>query len=208
MITKKLLIKMDKKELLGNVAYNFKGTGIYVKVIRPSYVFGFYLSNKGKKYFKLKLHRQLWDGRMIAYFRFWDGKKYYLKMTRLVKLYGEGVYGPTRCKVFGVKKEVNNIMTMNSIFDWGEVLKNVDDSEKYEIDGDTIKSTLLGSVFDLLPSGNYYTFANSNVTLEEVRKDEEFWERLESEASEYGLFVFCGEGDPTIIFAGKIIDRS
>lgn len=104
-LTKRNLIERDENGELGNVAYNCRNTGIYIKLIQKTFVFGFYLSSKGKKYFKLRLYEHKNMG--ICYFRFWDGQKYFLKFFRLVKLQGEGANGPTVCETLRREDCVN-----------------------------------------------------------------------------------------------------
>ncbi len=93
-------------------------------------------------------------------------------------------------------------------FDWDNIKKEVEESEPNRDDyGNLIKSAYLGSCFNIMPSGKYYTpWANSNVTEEEAKQDEEFLEQLEAEANKHGLFIFAGEGDPTDMFAGMIVE--
>jgi hypothetical protein len=75
-------------------------------------------------------------------------------------------------------------------------------------DGVPFKSIYVGSILNLTPSGKYYTpWANSNVTEREADIDRAWWERLEQEAEKHGLFIFCGEGDPTDIFVGMVVEK-
>lgn len=60
---------------------------------------------------------------------------------------------------------------------------------------------LLGSVFNTMPSGKYYTpWAHSNVTKEEAERDEIFLDALESIALRHNGWIESGEGDPCDIF--------
>ena len=96
------------------------------------------------------------------------------------------------------------------LFDWKKIKELVEQQEPQDdFDGCCkIKLYYLGSVFNIMPSGKYYTpWACSNVTEEEARKDEKFRERMEQEAEKYGLFVTCGEGDPTDIFVGMVVEE-
>jgi hypothetical protein len=69
-------------------------------------------------------------------------------------------------------------------------------------------STYLGSVFSLTPSGKYYMpWACSNVTEEEARQDEEWWEKMEVYGENHGIFFSGGEGDPTDIIATTCYTR-
>lgn len=82
--------------------------------------------------------------------------------------------------------------------------------EPFEDDcGNKVKAIFLGSVFSLTPSGKYYTpFACSNVNEKEAREDQEWWEALEKKASEHGLYISSGEGDPTDIVVGMTVNEA
>ena len=112
-----------------------------------------------------------------------------------------------------------------------EIRTEILNAEWHPIDEWTIeRSAFLGTVFSLYPSGKYYTpFACSNIEpctrckgdgsigkeecptchgvgSEEAYKDEQFREQLELEASEMGLYVREGEGDPCDIFIAQGMD--
>lgn len=64
-------------------------------------------------------------------------------------------------------------------------------------EGTLFRTIFLGTVFDIMPSGKYWTcFACSNMTEDEMTKDEEYYDALESEAEKHGYFIIEGEGDP------------
>jgi len=74
--------------------------------------------------------------------------------------------------------------------------------------GNKVKGIYLGSVFSLTPSGKYYTpWACGNVDEEEVKDDQEWWDALEKQAAERGLFITSGEGDPTDIYVGMTVEE-
>ena len=94
------------------------------------------------------------------------------------------------------KLNVDDIRSRLDEMDWQE-------SES----GGEERSVFIGTVFQLYPSGKYYTsFANSNVTENEAAEDEEWREEVEQELSEYGLFLFSGDGDPCDLFVGECRD--
>jgi len=92
-------------------------------------------------------------------------------------------------------------------------------------EGDKIMSLYLGTVFNLFPSGKYYTpWACSNVELcprckgegcnfcgnlgsREAFEDEIFREELEKQAEKYGGWITSGEGDPCDIFFEMYIEE-
>src|SRR5579885_3590609 len=66
------------------------------------------------------------------------------------------------------------------------------------------RSVYLGSVFNLVPSGKYYTpYACSNVSDEEAALDEEWFEQAERELASIDCYLESGEGDPTDLFVGE-----
>lgn len=90
--------------------------------------------------------------------------------------------------------------------DWKEIRKELDlqDWEKDDFDETESRRIYIGTVFNLLPSGKYYQpFACSHVTDEEAELDEEWYEALEAELNEHGMFYDCGEGDPCDMFVGE-----
>lgn len=74
-------------------------------------------------------------------------------------------------------------------------------------DGNRVKSIFVGTVFALLPSGKYYQpWASGNVTEDEARKDEAWFEQAEDELACIGASLESGEGDPCDLFAVKVIE--
>ena len=66
------------------------------------------------------------------------------------------------------------------------------------------RGIFIGTVFDLLPSGKYYTpWANSNVNLEEASKDETWFSEVEEELDTIGCCLESGEGDPCDLFVAE-----
>lgn len=98
---------------------------------------------------------------------------------------------------------------MKTGINWDAVKDEMENSEwgpsEYGADDQEERSVYLGTVMDLMPSGKYYTpWANSNVTEKEAEKDAEYWETLDSEASEHGYYIFNGEGDPCDVYIGEV----
>lgn len=95
--------------------------------------------------------------------------------------------------------------------DWKELAAKVDAEEPTEgwgWDGEPAKTVFLGTVFNLVPSGKYYTpWANSNVTAEEAEGDTDWWTELWEQAASYGLFITSGDGDPCDIMVGKFVEE-
>lgn len=70
--------------------------------------------------------------------------------------------------------------------------------------GQGCRSAYLGSCLSLSPSGKYYTpFACSNVSIQEALEDAAWYDALDYVAEKHGLYVECGEGDPTDLFVVK-----
>lgn len=83
-----------------------------------------------------------------------------------------------------------------------------EEEEQEDWDGNIVKRTYLGTVFDLTPSGKYYMpFVCSNVTEEEAEKDEEWYEQAEAELDTIGACLVPGEGDPTDLFAEMFVRK-
>jgi hypothetical protein len=83
-------------------------------------------------------------------------------------------------------------------WDWKYIVNNAEPGLDY--DGNKIKSTYLGSVFNIMPSGKYYMPWSSNVTEAEAQKDSRFLEALEKVASKFGGWIESGEGNPTDMY--------
>jgi hypothetical protein len=93
---------------------------------------------------------------------------------------------------------------METGIDW-QAIKNELDNTEWETTepGRYERVIFLGTVFSLMPSGKYATsFANSNMSEEEMELDSEFYQALEEEAGEHGLFITSGE-DPCDIIVGE-----
>lgn len=93
--------------------------------------------------------------------------------------------------------------------DWDDLVKEIEAQEAFDdMCGNKVKAIYFGSVLSLSPSGKYYMpWASGNVTEKEAEKDEEWFEELEAEAEKRGLYVASGEGDPTDIVIGKLVDE-
>lgn len=94
-----------------------------------------------------------------------------------------------------------------AIFNWDYIMKELEKVEMSKIDEGYVKEIFVGTVFNLLPSGKYYTpWACSNVTEEEAEEDEIWWEQAYAECAEHGCCIISGEGDPCDLFISVVID--
>ena len=119
------------------------------------------------------------------------------------------------------KKEEENLSTG---IDWNGVKEEMEENGGYiERDGEIYRQIFLGTVFNLTPSGKYYTFwACGNLELcplcegegcdfcgnlgsREALLDQIFWEKLEHEAEEHGYYITSGEGDPCDVLIGQYV---
>ena len=92
-------------------------------------------------------------------------------------------------------------------FNWDEIEKALNEAEPFVNEyGDVVRMVYVGTVFSLTPSGKYYMPWTSNQTQEDIEADSAWWEKVEAEAEERGLFFASGEGDPCDIFIGRIED--
>lgn len=92
-------------------------------------------------------------------------------------------------------------------FNWDEIERALDAEEPFVDEaGNRVRMIYVGTVFSLTPSGKYYMPWTSNQTEEDVEADTEWWEKVEQEAEERGLFITSGEGDPCDIFIGRVED--
>ena len=100
---------------------------------------------------------------------------------------------------------MDNVDSMKTDIDWNEVKQDLKKAPfQPDDEGRFYRTTFLGTVFSIMPSGKYWTYwACGNVTDEEMEKDAEYWEALETEAEKHGLFVLSGEGDPCDILIGE-----
>jgi len=92
---------------------------------------------------------------------------------------------------------------------WEAIKRELEMAEPYLDEcGNKVKGLFLGSVLSISPSGKYYTpWASSNVSESEAEKDQEWWEKLEAEAGKHGFFITSGEGDPTDIYVGQVVEE-
>jgi hypothetical protein len=79
---------------------------------------------------------------------------------------------------------------------------------EWELSDDGYKrSVYIGTVFNLAPSGKYYMpWACSNVTEKEAEQDEEWYEAVEQELDQFGLYLESGEGDPCDLYVAECRD--
>ena len=88
--------------------------------------------------------------------------------------------------------------------DWGVVEKQCKSDPQKDEEGDLVGYSLLGTVFQIMPSGKYWTFwACSNTTQRERIKDTAFSEALNAVTEEHGYWIELGEGDPCDLFIVK-----
>ena len=92
-------------------------------------------------------------------------------------------------------------------WNWESIKQNAISNLQEDMEGNNIGVEFLGTVFNLAPSGKYYTFWTSNQTEEDVTKDELFYEALDDVAESHGMFIEGGEGDPCDIFASIAIEN-
>jgi hypothetical protein len=86
-------------------------------------------------------------------------------------------------------------------WNWDRIKATGEEVECWQNPGSVYRSTFLGTVFSIFPSGKYYMpWACSNVTEEEAENDSIFSEVLERVAGEMGGSVESGEGDPCDLF--------
>ena len=92
---------------------------------------------------------------------------------------------------------------------WEAIKRELEMAEPYLDEcGNKVKGLFLGSVLSITPSGKYYTpWACANVSEREAEQDQEWWEKLEAEAEKHGFFITSGEGDPTDIYVGKVVEE-
>jgi hypothetical protein len=90
-------------------------------------------------------------------------------------------------------------------FNWAKIKELMEQEEwQDDYDGQQTRMVLLGTVFNIMPSGKYYMpWACSNVTEEEAEQDAAFMEQLEAEAEEHGYFITSGEADFCDLFVGE-----
>lgn len=84
--------------------------------------------------------------------------------------------------------------------DWEKVEQ---DCSEWEDEGST-RFSFLGTVFQIMPSGKYWTFwACGNMDQREMIKDTAFSKALENVAQKNGYWIESGEDDPCDIFICK-----
>jgi len=96
------------------------------------------------------------------------------------------------------------IKEIESEFNWGNMIKEMKsnpDCLRSDEDCDEYYAIYVDTVFNLAPSGKYYTpWARSNVTDKEGLIDEIWYEALQSVLCDKDLWAESGEGDPCDIF--------
>lgn len=87
--------------------------------------------------------------------------------------------------------------------DWDKVKSEAGEHIDYIVEDERhITRAYLGSILFLAPSGKYWVwFARSNVTDEEMVKDQVWYTLLEEESLANGFWTESGEGDGCDLFA-------
>jgi len=97
-----------------------------------------------------------------------------------------------------MKETIFNMMELETAFE-----KAVPEQDEC---GDMIKRVFLGSVCDLIPSGKFYAaYALSNVTEVEAEEDSKWYDRVTYEFDVIGACLENGDGDPTDLFAVRLV---
>lgn len=89
-------------------------------------------------------------------------------------------------------------------FAWSEIVSDALDNpteDSYDESESPYGTTFLGTVFGLTPSGKYYLpYACSNVSENEAKLDELWFEALDNIAKSFDGWIESGEGDPCDLF--------
>jgi hypothetical protein len=87
-------------------------------------------------------------------------------------------------------------------WDWKQIREDAENNPQTSMDGDSYGSCFIGTVFDLNPSGKYWTcWAMGNVDRLEAIQDTAFTEALDSIANSRDMWIESGEGDPCDLYA-------
>jgi hypothetical protein len=78
-----------------------------------------------------------------------------------------------------------------------------EDWQDSEDDDRVERAILIGTVFNLYPSGKFYMPWCSNFTEEEADKDSDWRDVVDEKLNELNLYMFSGEGDPCDLFVGE-----
>jgi len=85
--------------------------------------------------------------------------------------------------------------------------KNAGWEDSYDFDETVRGETCIGTVFDLMPSGKFFTaWASGNVTDVEESRDEDYRSALNDFADAHGLYCANGENDPCDLFFGRTFE--
>lgn len=106
--------------------------------------------------------------------------------------------------------QVNSLVEeIKQTWDWNAIkLAAMHNPQDPDSDGQVFGTYFLGTVFSVMPSGKFYTaWACSNVSPEEAKQDELYWEALEAVAEEYGLCIQSAEGDPCDLIVYCLIEE-
>jgi len=97
---------------------------------------------------------------------------------------------------------------LENMFHWDKIIEECESGEflyEEDMDEDKIGCSLLGSVFQLAPSGKYYMPWTTNQTEQDIEEDNTFYEALDEILDSMNMFLVPGEGDPCDLFAAKYI---
>jgi len=105
------------------------------------------------------------------------------------------------------KKPNDSMLDSGKIFNLRQIKADLDGAELEPNDpfdensDDKIQRIYAGTVYALTPSGKYYTsFASSNVSDAEMKKDEKWWKDVEKELGKIGATLESGEDNPDDLF--------
>ena len=95
-----------------------------------------------------------------------------------------------------------------AIFNISELQTQLSKAEiETDNEGRKFRQVFIDTVFNLLPSGKFYTpYAHSNVTEEEAEKDEDWYAEAEFELDKINAFLVSGEGDPCDLFVVQVVE--
>lgn len=127
----------------------------------------------------MKIRRETWDYRQL-----WD-KRHPGRIERMFE------------------DQLRRIVIMGTMIDQEEIVDNPEDLENCV----QRRMMYLGTVFQVTPSGKFYTpFACSNVTIKEAALDEEWWEYMERELGKHNLSIESSEWDSCDLFLVRYYD--
>lgn len=105
--------------------------------------------------------------------------------------------------------ETKSEATLEDLIGWEteDLKKAINEEDDIEVEDHIERHKFMGTVMRLTPSGKVYMPWSSNVSDEEAKKDEDWWDKLNEILSANKMFVFSGEGDPCDIFIGMVVEE-